>query len=149
MRCCLLLIASCLFCPSANAALPAEKSGNSREAIASLIACLDDADAQVRQNIAMAIANLGDEAVPDLIAALSHRKPERRIGAATALATIRPGATTALPALLDAMKDKDEGVRRAVSYALSRITSRKLVVRDLTPALPPLEPVPTGDGEPR
>lgn len=118
-----------------------------------LIECLDDGDGEVRQNIAVALGHLGSRTVPRLIAALSHESPERRMGAAQALGHVRPPARSAIPALLKAMKDSDESVRRQVSYALSRIVDRDFLYtlpREQPPP-PPLEPPPasTLTGGPR
>jgi HEAT repeat protein len=66
------------FAVRANAA----PSVDERELIAALIESLDDPDGEVRQNIAVAIANLGEAAVPALIEALADEKAERRAGGA-------------------------------------------------------------------
>jgi hypothetical protein len=70
------------------------------------------------------------------------------MGAAAAIGLIRPAAKSATPALLRAMKDPDEGVRRNASYALSRITGPKLIVAssagDRFPDVPPPDPTPGG-----
>jgi hypothetical protein len=122
------------------------------EIVAALVESLGDADGEVRQNIAVALANLGQRAVPRLIVALGDDTMERRAGAAQALGQMRPAPKSAVPALLKTMKDENELVRRHVSYALSRI-----VGRDNSPAppaplpLPPLDPVPssTNPGAPQ
>ncbi len=122
----------------------AAPSVDERELIAALIESLDDPDGEVRQNIAVAIANLGEAAVPALIEALGDEKAERRAGAAAALGQIRPAAQSAIPALLKAVKDKDEIVRRHASYALSRIVGRESMpaAKVSRPNVPPLDPVP-------
>ena len=142
MRCSLLLIACFGFGGStANAESPLKDD----ELIAALIENLDDPDVEVRQNIAAALANLGDSAVPALIDALNHAKRERRVGAALALGIVRPAAKTAIPGLLKALKDADDGVRRQASYALSRIVGQDFTAppksRQL-PNVPPLDPPP-------
>ncbi|MCE9532016.1 MAG: HEAT repeat domain-containing protein [Planctomycetes bacterium] len=118
--------------------------------VAALIETLDDPDTEVRQNIAIAIANLGDSVVPALIDALADAKAERRMGAAIALGQVRPPARNAVPALVNAMKDKDESVRRHVSYALSRVVGRESSVSDRpvspTVPVPPPDPVPSAGG---
>ena len=125
----------------------AAPSFEERELIAVLIETLDDPDGEVRQNIAVAISRMGDLAVPALIEALGDEKPQRRAGAAVALGQIRPEARSAIPALLKAVKDKDEVVRRQASYALSRIVGRDSVpvIKESKPVVPPLDPVPGSD----
>jgi HEAT repeat protein len=116
------------------------------ELIAGLIAALDDPDGEVRQNVALTLANLGEEAVPALLTALTDPKPNRRAGAASALGYIRPSAKSAIPALMDALKDRDEGVRRQASYALSRMVRKAppsvTVTADRPPDVPPPDPTP-------
>lgn len=131
-----------------------DERGNEEELIAALVAALDDQDYEVRKNIASALGNLGEVAVPRLINALGHAKKERRMGAAMALGQVRPQASAAIPALLKLLKDADEGVRRDASYALSRIVVRssssvtpvnnyQLKAPKLDPV--PAEPIPGGD----
>jgi HEAT repeat protein len=84
-----------------------------------LIAALKDADPEVRQNLAMALAKIGPAAVEPLIAALKDPLPERRAGAAAALGRIGAPARSALPALLDLLDDKELDVRRQVSHAIA------------------------------
>jgi hypothetical protein len=92
-----------------------------REIIAALIEALDDEDIEVRINLANALARIGEKTTQPLIDALKHPNKERRAGAAYALAQLRPAPQDAVPALLAALKDKEEIVRRQASYALSRI----------------------------
>ena len=126
---------------------PSTTALRDEEVIVALIESLDDPEGEVRLNLAAALANLGDAAVPRLIDALGDKKPERRGGAAYALSQIRPVAKSAIPALLKAIKDKDEGVRRQVSYALSRIVGRdapQTAAVDRPAIVPPLDPIPGG-----
>ena len=122
------------------------------EVITALIESLGDADGEVRQNIAVALANLGQRGVPRLIEALGDDTMERRAGAAQALGQIRPVPKAAVPALLKTLKDENELVRRHVSYALSRIVGRDAAAALSMPVpLPPLDPVPssTNPGAPQ
>jgi hypothetical protein len=114
------------------------------ELIAALIEALGDPNGEVRLNVATALANLGDAAVPSLIESLGSASPLRRAGAATSLSRVYPPAQAAVPALLKAMKDKDDLVRREVSYALSRIVGFGPGSPPPPPArrLPPLDPPP-------
>ena len=131
---------------AATAAPMAEHSGKDEAFISALIEALDDADVETRQNIALTLANLGEAATPGLLEALAHNKPERRMGAAFALGQIRPTAKDAVPALIKALKDPEPGVRRQVSYALSRMVGRDFVsaapIRDRPPLVPAPEATP-------
>jgi HEAT repeat protein len=119
------------------------------EIIPALIQSLDDPDGEVRQNLAAALANLGETAVPALIEALEDVNPERRMGAATALGMVRPPPQSAIPALLRVVKDQNDGVRRNASFALSRIVGRAKPAANSADAapLPPLDPVPSDIGK--
>ena len=86
-----------------------------------LVEALKDVDPEVRQNVAIALAKLGTPAIDPLVNALKDAAPEKRSGAAYTLALIGPPARSAMPALLDALADKDTDVRRQVSYAIGRI----------------------------
>lgn len=102
-----------------------------------LIDALNDPDPEVRQNIALSLAKFGSAAVDPLTAALKDSSAERRSGAAYALALIGPPAKAALPALLDALGDKETDVRRQVSYAISRmIPSGRPDTDPVRPAFP-------------
>ena len=102
--------------------------------IARLIAALKDPDADVRANLAQALAKIGPTAVEPLIGALSDALSERRAGAALALGLIGTSAKAALPKLLELLDDKETEVRRHASQA---------IVRVLPVARPPAKP--TGD----
>jgi HEAT repeat protein len=129
---------------------PAGPALKDEELVARLIELLDESDPQIRQNIAVALANLGEAAFPALIDALNNPLAERRAGAATALGQIRPPAKSAIPALIRIMKDKDPIVRREASYALSRIVGQgpqtTPAVTVPLPNVPPPEPPPSFNG---
>jgi len=114
-----------------------------KDLIGTLIASLQDADAEVRQRAAHALLNLGKEAVPPLIAALQSKDRELRANAAYLLAAFGHLAQDALPSLVEAMKDPDLEVRRRVIYAIDRI------VDDVaTPIVPPTLPMPPAPPSP-
>jgi len=118
-----------------------------RQLIGVLVQSLDDADGEVRQNIAIALANLGEVALPALVEALTNQSAERRMGAAMAIGQIRPAAKSAVPALVKAMKDSNEGVRRQASYSLSRMVQPEPLVfvpYSARPKIPPVDPIPGG-----
>jgi len=88
------------------------------QAIEPLIAMFEDRDMQ--ESAVTALAQIGRPAVLSLIAALTERKREVRIGAARALGQI--GGTHALEALLISLReDKDRIVRARVAVALGQI----------------------------
>lgn len=121
--------------------------------IATLVESLGDPDAEVRVNVATALANLGEVAVPALVETLAHPRAERRVGAALALGRMGPEAKAAIPALLKALKDKEDVVRREASYALSRIVTPDAAPPPVgpRPAVPPPDPPPgqSDSGVPR
>jgi HEAT repeat protein len=97
-----------------------------------LIEALKEDDPDVRQNLASALAKLGSAAVEPLITALKDKggPPERRAGAAYALGQIGLSAKAALPALLDALNDKELDVRRQAAYAVNRLIPNKKPAAD-------------------
>jgi HEAT repeat protein len=86
-----------------------------------LIDALKDADPDVRNNLATALAKIGPAAVEPLTAALKDRIPERRAGAAYTLGLLGGSGKSALPALLELLKDDEVIVRRQASYAISKM----------------------------
>jgi HEAT repeat protein len=83
-----------------------------------------DPDAEVRAEVAQALANIGPsayEAVPELIEALGDKDKEVRHMAALALGKIGRYAGEAVPALMRALKDKSKAVRRRAVMALGGI----------------------------
>jgi HEAT repeat protein len=86
-----------------------------------LVRALDDPDPDVRANLAAALVRIGPTAVEPLTAALTDPSPDRRAGAAYALGLMGASARSALPALLDRLKDDDVGVRRQASFAVARL----------------------------
>ena len=101
-----------------SAAPPAPTEG---ELIARLIVGLKDSDADVRANLAQALAKIGPTAVESLTDALADALPERRAGAATALGLLGTSAKSALPKLLELLDDQETEVRRQASQAIIRM----------------------------
>ncbi len=114
--------------------------------ISGLIAGLADHDSEVRQNLGLALASLGSDAVPPLIEALKDSRSIVRGAAAYALGQMGATAEPALESLLGLLQDGDTEVRRKTSYALSRIlaASRRSVDRR-DPLVSPLA-TPAGNG---
>jgi hypothetical protein len=67
------------------------------------------------------LVRLGETAVPVLISQLGHLRADVREWAAKVLGDFGPAAKSAVPALLDALEDKDAGVRAAANRALDKI----------------------------
>jgi len=91
------------------------------ELVSRLIACLKDPDADVRANLAQALAKIGPTAVEPLTEALADALPQRRAGAAYALGLMGSVAKATLPQLLLLLDDSDTEVRRQASQAITRM----------------------------
>jgi cyclophilin family peptidyl-prolyl cis-trans isomerase/HEAT repeat protein len=103
-------------------------------AVTSGLAALDDADPRIAGAALEALGKLADRRVPEAVLPfLKHANPELRIAAALALFRCRfaplwrgdadsppPLPQRAVLGLLDARKDDDPEVRRAIVYAFSR-----------------------------
>src|SRR5260221_387214 len=79
----------------------------------------------LKDDIAEALGKLGEDAIPDLIEAMSDGDAYVRAGAAKALGTL--GATTAVPFLIDALRDKDFLVGMDAAEALGKIGDTRAV----------------------
>ena len=84
-----------------------------------LIELLNDKDDFVVEDAVGELELRADEAVDPLIDALSHRKKQIRLNAATLLGAIND--PKAIPALVETLKDNNKLVRREASTALSRM----------------------------
>ena len=87
--------------------------------IEELIELLNDKDDFVVEDVKGQIELKGEDAVDPLIDALSSRKKNIRLNAATLLGAI--GDEKAIPALIATLKDNNKLVRREASTALSRM----------------------------
>jgi HEAT repeat protein len=98
-----------------------------KEAVPALNAVLKDEDPSVRIEAAAALRSiLGSEAshaVPVLVDLLAQKQAEVRREAAAQLADFGAVAIRSVPALNDAQKDADAGVRSAAAWATARITA--------------------------
>ena len=81
-----------------------------------LVAAFDEK--QVSQTAAKAFAKVGPVAVPALIEALSHEKPDIRMAAADALGHIGAAASAATPHLIRLLDDDDRNIRYHAVRAL-------------------------------
>lgn len=90
--------------------------------VAPLLARLGDGDQEQRDALAVALARVGDPAVPGLIEALSHADAGIRLHAADALGHVgSPAANAATDALALALDDVDPDVRLAAISALGEL----------------------------
>jgi HEAT repeat protein len=95
----------------------------SKEAVAALIAVLQDRSEEVRISAAIALLHIAPEAkdiVPTLITAFKNQAAKVRSAAAAALEKLGPGAREAVPALITALQDPNKDVRIAAPYALKK-----------------------------
>jgi HEAT repeat protein len=92
--------------------------------IATLIKTLEDPDEQVRIYARAALVGLDRDAVAALIDLLKNANADLRAQAATLLGqmgTMGRRHQEAVPVLTEALKDKDQAVRKSAAYALSQI----------------------------
>jgi HEAT repeat protein len=94
-----------------------------RTLVTALIAVLGDLDGEVRLSAAVALANVGAEAVEPLTATLSDKNSDARASAAYGLGLIGGPAAPATEALIKALKDEEREVRRQAAQALARIVA--------------------------
>ena len=85
----------------------------------SLLAAIEEGDADVRRAAIAALVQVGEPAVEPLLGALQDRRPGVRRSAALALGQI--GDARAIKPLLMALKDSNENVCRAAAAALGQI----------------------------
>ncbi|MEL7226958.1 MAG: HEAT repeat domain-containing protein, partial [Cyanobacteria bacterium J06576_12] len=93
-------------------------------AVNALIAGLNDEDSIFLYRVTNSLIEIGAVAVPQLAVALEAEAEDVRYQAAGILESIEPAASAAVPALLAALNDQNEGVRDAAIQALRRLTKR-------------------------
>src|SRR4051812_13645340 len=114
-----------------------------RDLVPALIESLHDADADVRQYAAVALAAVGPEAVEPLTSALREKNPDARAAAAYALGLIGAPAVSASAELVKALKDDEREVRRQTALALGRIvTAARYPAAGVPATLAPVPPPP-------
>ena len=86
-----------------------------------LIVALDDAN--IRQGASIALANLGQPAVPALRKSLVSESKDVRLWSAYTLGQIGPVAASAVEALNVTLADADPALRAAVAEALGKIAA--------------------------
>ncbi len=96
----------------------AKYGARARPAVPALVAALDTQDRRCLRMLGNALAVVDSRA---LIAAVQHERPEIRRGAVYAIGSLGKGGRAAAPALLRALEDPDEQVRRAAREALKAI----------------------------
>jgi HEAT repeat protein len=94
------------------------------DVVPGLVRALGDVDFGVRQNAAIALAEVGPPALPSLTEALKDRNRDRRAAAAYALGQMGAAARSAVPALVRALDDEDRLVRRQAALAVGRVVAR-------------------------
>lgn len=77
-----------------------------------------DPNSTVRWSAAGQLAQIGEDAIPTLIAAMKDPDPKVRVMACKTFPSVDPNAETAIPALLTALKDPEPKVRRAAAVDL-------------------------------
>jgi HEAT repeat protein len=113
-----------------------EKLGEIGEpAIPALMAALQDKNLQVRRSAAEALKQIGRPAIPALAKALKNSDAKMRSNAAYVLGGIGAEAKTALPQLVPLLKDSDANVRSDAASALGGIGA------EAKTALPQLVPL--------
>ncbi len=94
-----------------------------KELVGTLVDTLDDADPEVRQSVAQALARIGRQSVNPLIEILKDKDMNigLRANAAYVLGQIGSQAREAIPALTKAMKEKDKDLRKRAAFAIANI----------------------------
>lgn len=112
------------FGPAAVAALPCLRDR------------LNDPDAEVREQAARALGQLGPVAIPALTDALGNADPAVRREAVWALKQLAPASLPAAPALVRALRDRDLKVRKGAALTLQLLDADPdLVIPALIAAL--------------
>jgi HEAT repeat protein len=107
-----------LFSPDAFGSL---KAGSNSEAASRLLSRLKAEPPLESDWIPEALSRLGEQAIPELVAALKKDDLWVRYGAASALGLMKEKAASAIPALLETLNDESTIVRFAAGKALFQI----------------------------
>ena len=93
------------------------------EVIPALIVALSDQSGIVSNSVAIALSRIGSAAIPGLLRAIEDQtqSDDARSSAAKALGWIGPAGPEVIPALIQALADKDARVRAAAAAALGEI----------------------------
>lgn len=94
---------------------------DARAALPDLVQAMADGDARIRWLAAQTVPKLGPAAVPALIPLTTNANVQARHAAVYALGEARTNALPALPHLLRASLDTNDGVRGSALYSLSRL----------------------------
>lgn len=95
--------------------------------IPKLVTLLYGGSLSARRKAVRSMRQFGPAAVPALIAAIEHEDPDVRWYAIDALGKMGRPAAEALPAIRRALKDEDETVRRAASWAVDTLSLTEVV----------------------
>lgn len=100
---------------------------NYKELVTTLLDLLDDADAEVRQSVAQALAKIGRQSVSPLVTILKDEKKSAatRANAAYVLGQIGPAAREAIPALSKAVKEENKDLRKRAAFAIANIVTEE------------------------
>lgn len=99
-----------------------------RSAVPMLVEALGDVRAEVRNEAAVALIEIGESAVPAVSAQLAHTEPAVRRKACEILGRAGPVAAEAVPAIQRCLDDPDELVVRAAITALGGIQALPEIV---------------------
>ena len=126
VRLCLTVIeckVTCIFFAVALLLVSQMKAQEKAYSVDDLVQRLRSQDINVRRSTAIALGQIGKDALPALIAALKDQDVVVRDSAAGALVQIGPDAKEAAPALIAALKDQDAGVRSSAADGLGKIAT--------------------------
>jgi HEAT repeat protein len=96
-----------------------------KELVPALIKALKDVEPRVRDGATTALANLGSDAVADLIDALADKDKAVRTRAAMVLGQMGSAGRSAIPALIKALEDDDADVRGYAVRALAAVVDER------------------------
>lgn len=102
------------------------QQGHAAKALPTIVEALRDRQAGIVRQASRVLEALGSGAVTSLAEALKHDDAELRAQAAVTLEGIGPEAASAVPALIDALADKDVNVRSNASNALVQVGGEAL-----------------------
>ncbi len=106
-----------------------------RNSIPRLVTALGDPRADVRNEAAVTLVEIGPVVIPAVAASLSGNDPHVRLNACEVLGQLGVDAASTVPALLTLLKDDDERIVRAATTALGEIHAEPATVLPALTAL--------------